>query len=201
MKTIDVQGLKCPMPLIETKKALKEMDAEESLKIIIDNETSVKNVTHYLEDKGFPANTNKHDNIWEITVQRGDEEIEHTKPEAYCKPSGKDESYVVLFAKDRIGEGAQDLGSALVDGLLNTVNARDVLPQKIIFINSGINLVIKGSPVLPRLKDLAEKGVDLITCGACLDYYEKMDELEVSRVSNMHEILETMLDTGKVISF
>lgn len=202
MKTIDVQGLKCPMPLIETKKALQGMDAQESLKIIIDNETSVKNVTHYLKDNGFPVTTNQYDNVWEITVQRGDEDIEHSQPEAYCAaPAETDKSYVVLFAKDRIGEGSEELGNALVGALLNSVKAMDTPPQKIIFMNSGINLVTKGSLVLHLLKDIENKGADLITCGTCLDYFGKMDEVEISRVTNMFEILESMLNVGKVISF
>ncbi|MCB0806119.1 MAG: DsrE family protein, partial [Bacteroidales bacterium] len=71
---------------------------------------------------------------------------------------------------------------------------------KIIFMNSGINLVLKDSLFLPQLKDLESKGVTIITCGTCLDYYGKMDELAVGRVSNMAEILESMLGVGKVIN-
>ena len=53
---------------------------------------------------------------------------------------------------------------------------------------------------LPLLKELADKNVDLVSCGTCLDYFDKMDELAVGRVSNMYEILESMLAVGKVIN-
>jgi len=84
--------------------------------------------------------------------------------------------------------------------MLNTINEMDTLPQKIIFINSGINLVVNGSFVVPQLKELEKRGVDMISCGTCLDYFDKNEELAVGRVSNMMEIMETMLNTGKVIN-
>ena len=77
MKTVDARGLKCPMPLIETKKALMDSGSGESLRILIDNETSVKNVTHYLEDNGILVNANKEGDIWQLSVHRGEENIEN----------------------------------------------------------------------------------------------------------------------------
>ncbi len=201
MKILDAKGLKCPMPLIKTKKALQEIEKDEALKIIIDNETSVKNVEHFLTDNGMEATRSEKNGIYEIVVNKQDGDLEEVQAEAYCAPSGeKDNSYVVMFAKDRLGEGSNELGNVLVAGLLNTIKERDVLPEKIIFMNSGINLVLNDSPALPLLKELDEKGVDLVSCGTCLDYFGTMDKLAVGRVSNMYEILESMLAVGKVIN-
>ncbi|MCB2220551.1 MAG: sulfurtransferase-like selenium metabolism protein YedF [Bacteroidetes bacterium] len=202
MKTIDVKGMKCPMPLIETKKALKEIGKEESLRIIIDNETSVKNVTHYLEDNNLPVEKKQDGKIFELIVNKtGDESYETCNAEAYCEvPAEKDKSFVVMLAKDYLGEGEHELGHALVGSMLNTIKAMEVLPEKIIFMNSGINLVTKGSLFLPLLKELETMGVTIITCGTCLDYYGKMDDLEIGRISNMADIMESMLTVGKVIN-
>lgn len=201
MKIIDVKGKKCPMPLIETKKALKEIGTSQALKIITDSENAVKNVTHYLEDNSMPVSTVKVGNAWEISVNKGEQDIENTVPEAYCATSEeKDNSYVVVYAKDRIGEGSDELGNALVGAMLNTIKEMDTLPQKIIFMNSGINLVVNGSFVIPQLKELEQKGVEMISCGTCLDYFDKMEEVAVGRVSNMMEIMEAMLNAGKVIN-
>lgn len=189
------------MPLIQTKKALQEIEKDEALKIIIDNETSVKNVEHFLTDNGMEVTRSEKNGIYEIVVNKQDGDLEEVQPEAYCAPSGsKDNSYVVMFAKDRLGEGSEELGNVLVGGFLNTIKEREVLPDKIIFMNSGINLVLKDSPALPLLNELADKNVDLVSCGTCLDYFGKMDELAVGRVSNMYEILESMLEVGKVIN-
>ena len=201
MKTVDARGLKCPMPLIETKKAINGVKKDTTLKILIDNETSMKNVSHYLTDNGIEFNHIQNGVLHELIVNKQDADLEETQPEAYCSPATPvDNSYVVMFAKDRLGEGSEELGSVLVGGFLNTLNERDVLPEMIIFINSGINLVLKDSPALPLLKELNNKGVDIVSCGTCLDYYEKMDELSVGRVSNMYEILESMLGVQKVIN-
>ncbi len=204
MKILDLKGLKCPMPLIETKKALKEIEKDEVLKIIIDNETSVKNVEHFLTDNGMEVSRSEKNGIYEIVVNKQEGDLEDVHAEAYCSTCSTatetDNSYLVMFAKDRLGEGSEELGNVLVGGFLNTLNERDVLPDKIIFMNSGVNLVLKDSPALQLLKKLAEKNVDMLVCGTCLDYFGKMDELSVGRISNMYEILEGMLDAGKVIN-
>ena len=202
MKTVDARGLKCPMPLIETKKALMETASGEPLRILIDNETSVKNVTHYLEDNGIAVASNKEGDTWQLSVNRGEENIESTTPEEYCEiPAEKSTSYVVLFAKNRIGEGSDELGEKLVGSLLESLKAQDILPGKIIFMNSGIHLVTKGSPALPALVELELNGVEMISCGTCLNYFNKADDLAIGRVSNMFGIVEVMRQTRRVISF
>jgi len=202
MKTLDVKGMRCPMPLIETKKALKELKDDETLKIILDNETSVKNVVHFLNDNNVPLKQSTDGRISELIVSQAAESIEQVDETAYCAPpEKKGDSYVVLLAKNRLGEGSDELGEALAGAMINTLKSMDTLPEKIIIMNSGIDFVVNGSLVLNPLKELEEQGVDIIVCGTCLDYYGKMDELAVGRVSNMHDILEGMLKADKVINF
>jgi selenium metabolism protein YedF len=201
MKILDVKGLKCPMPLIETKKALKSLAEGELLKIVIDNDTSVKNVEHYLTDNGMKAEIKKNNGIYELITGKQGADLENTQPELYCTPANPAlPSYVVLFAKDRLGEGSDELGNALVGAMLNSIKNLELRPQKMIFMNSGINLVTTGSLVLPMLKNLEEQGVEMITCGTCLDYFGKMEDLQVGRVSNMHEIMENLLSVSKIIN-
>jgi selenium metabolism protein YedF len=201
MKTLDVTGKKCPMPLIETKKALMESSPGDALAILIDNETSVKNVTHYLEDNNIPVTSRKNGDVWEISVNRGPEDLEKSKPEAYCEPeTTTDKTYVVVMAKNRIGEGSDELGKNLVGPFLESLKAQDVLPSKIVFMNSGIHLVTDGSDVIPQLKELELSGVEMIACGTCLNHYGKSEELVLGRISNMFEIVEVLRTTGKTLS-
>ena len=202
MKIIDVKGKQCPMPLIETKKALKETADSESLKILIDNPASAKNVTHFLSDNGIEFTEHKAGEVIELVVNNKGKDLEDTDETAYCTGnSPAPENYVVLMAKDRIGEGSEELGEALAGAMINTLKSLDPLPDKILFMNSGINLVVSGSLVLENLKELEDKGVDLVVCGTCLDYFGKMDELKVGRVSNMLDILESMKSAGKILNF
>ncbi len=202
MKTIDVKGKQCPMPLIETKKALKESGENENFKILIDNPTSAKNVSHFLNDNQISFSETKNGDIIEIIVNNEGKNLDEVDETAYCAveiPSS--ENYVVLMAKDRLGQGSDELGEALAGAMINTLKAIEPLPTKIIFMNSGINLVVKGSLVLDNLKYLQDKGVEIIVCGTCLDYFGKMDELVVGRVSNMLDIVQSMKDAQKVLSF
>lgn len=201
MKIIDVKGFKCPMPLIETKKALKEAKKDETLKIIIDNETSFKNVTHYLEDNNIPTEFSIIGGNYEIIVNKGEEDLEGTQAEAWCTTETvKDESYVVVFGKNTIGEGSDELGGILIGAMLNSLIAQEVVPKKIMFMNSGITLVLKDSVDLPLVQKLEQKGSEIVTCGTCLDYLGKSDELGVGRVTNMFDIVESMRTAGRVIN-
>lgn len=121
--------------------------------------------------------------------------------ESYCTASEQaPNSFIIVFGKDRLGEGSDDLGNMLVGGMLTTLVETERTPDKIIFINSGINLVINDSPVLSLLKKLEDRGCELLSCGTCLDYFDKMENLGVGRVSNMLEILEAMTSYSKVIN-
>ena len=201
MKIIDVRGKKCPMPLIETKKALNELGPNETLNVLLDSETSVRNVMRYLKDNGISAEQRKKGNEFEVLVNPSGQTGELTEVVPCCDPPvTTDKNYVVVFAKDRIGEGDNELGLVLAGSILNTIREYDVLPQKIIFMNAGINLVLKGAPALVHLTELEKRGVEIITCGTCLNYFEKADQLAVGRVTNMYEILDSLLKAGKVIN-
>lgn len=201
MKTIDVKGKSCPLPLIETKKALQEIEKDEALKVITNNENSKNNIIRFLNDNGMDAQISQTGDVYELIISEHGADLETVKAEEYCsvdEPAKTD--YVVVFGKDRLGDGSDDLGYGLAGSFLHTLNETEKLPSKIMFLNSGINLVTEGSPILIPLNELAKKGVEILSCGTCLDYFDKTDKLAVGRISNMLEILESMQNAGKVIN-
>jgi len=200
MKIVDAKGKLCPLPLIMTKKALVEIKENETLKVIIDNEISMKNVTHFLEDNGLKASIEKKGDIYELTVNKTGNIPESVKAEDYCSVEDvKSGNFVVALLKNRLGEGSNELGEFLIKGFINTLPEATIKPRTIIFMNSGIELALKDSPVLESLKKLEQMGIELLSCGACLDFFKKKDELAVGRVSNMYEIIERLSQTGKII--
>jgi selenium metabolism protein YedF len=201
MQIIDVKGKACPMPLIETKKALDQATAGEPLRILLDSVTSARNVATFLKDNDVEFEQTTTGNEIEIRINANGKSLAEVDEKSWCAPGNNDGSYVVLMAKDRIGEGSAELGEALAGAMINTLKVMEPLPQKIIFMNSGIHLVTNGSRMINDLKLLQEKGVDMLVCGACLDYFGKIDELAVGRISNMLDILQTMKDAGKVLNF
>jgi selenium metabolism protein YedF len=189
------------MPLVETKKALKESTAKGLIKVITDSENSVKNVTRYLKDNGIEVNVQQSGNTFELVFSKEGSKPVIEAAESYCDTSEiSNDNFIVVYTKDRIGEGSNDLGNMLVGGMLTTLSETDKIPDKMIFMNSGINLVIEGSPVLDLLINMEKKGSELLVCGTCLDYFGKTDELKVGRVSNMLEILDIMAAYSKVIN-
>ena len=202
MKIVDVKGQACPMPLIRTKKALKEISEGEALKVIINNESSMRNVLHFLEDNGITARMEKTGDVYEIFVNKqGEANLEQVDVNDYCEVNYPPEDFVLVFSKNRIGDGAEELGKMLVAGFLDTFKEMERLPKKVIFLNSGVDMVLKGSPVVPVLKEYELKGIELLACGTCLEYYDKLDEVAVGRVSNAYDILNATINAGKVINF
>jgi selenium metabolism protein YedF len=109
-------------------------------------------------------------------------------------------STVVLFASDVLGRGEAELGNVLIRGFLHTLNEVEPLPATLIFINSGVRLVAEDSEVMEDLRALCDKGVEVLACGTCLNYYGLKDKVAVGQVSNMYSIAESLLRADKVIS-
>ncbi|MHB1480801.1 MAG: DsrE family protein, partial [Bellilinea sp.] len=80
------------------------------------------------------------------------------------------------------------------------INDAGVLPAKILFYTDGVKLVCQGSPVLTLLEELEAKGVELILCKTCLDYFNLTQKVKVGIVGGMPDIIEAMTKAVKVIS-
>jgi selenium metabolism protein YedF len=201
MKTIDLHGLKCPMPLIKTKKVMLENKEEDEIKLLIDNEASFRNVKRYLEDNGFQTRSKANVDKYELYFSpKGMSEL--SEPEAYCEiEEDRIGNFVLMMARDQIGEGFPDLGHMLAQSLIKSISELNKMPKMIIFKNSGINLVTKGSEVIQELKGLESQGIEILVCGSCLEFTGKMKELEVGKVSNMLEIMETVIAADKMLNF
>ena len=106
---------------------------------------------------------------------------------------------VYWILNDKLGEGDPELGTLLMEKYLYALARADEKPAKLIFMNHGINLTCEGSPVLDDLKLLVDKGVAISTCGTCLDYYKKRDQLAVGVAGNMDGAVNTMLAADDVV--
>jgi tRNA 2-thiouridine synthesizing protein A len=51
-KTLDASGLNCPMPILKTKKALKQMESGQILKVISTDAGSVKDLVAFCNQTG-----------------------------------------------------------------------------------------------------------------------------------------------------
>jgi len=197
-KKVDYRGLACPQPVLATKKALEEA---EELSVLVDNPSSKENVKRFAESQGHQVSITEEKGVFELKIkkQKGKEkpvpgpEIPKTVP---CQSSS---DLVVFIDGDSMGRGSEELGKVLIRSFLHTLGESDVRPQKLILMNSGVRLACQGSEVIEDLQGLLEKGVDILACGTCLDFFGIKKSLKVGRVSNMYEILESLMKAGRVL--
>lgn len=109
-----------------------------------------------------------------------------------------DDPVLVLDAA-ALGRGDDNLGAQLMVNFLRTVAFRDEVPATVVCYNAGVKLAEEGSPALPMLQAIAQKGADILLCGTCVNYYQLADRLAVGRVSNMQEIVDVLMKASKVI--
>jgi len=111
-----------------------------------------------------------------------------------------DSDTVILLTRNGMGEADQVLQYKLIDTYLKLLDEHNILPGAICFYTEGVHLVVEGSPVLETLQSLEKKGVRLILCSTCLNYFKLIDQVKVGIVGGMGDILEAQRLAGKVIT-
>jgi selenium metabolism protein YedF len=199
MQTVDGKGLLCPQPLILTRKALKNCLPGETLKIECDNRTAYQNILTYLKDQSLSPEGKESDGLFSITVVNQPVEAVEASGSCSIDPGICSSSYVVVVSSDKMGEGDPQLGSILIKGFLNALIEQPVLPTHLLFYNAGVKLTTVDSGVSSALLALEENGVEILSCGTCVDFYDIRGKMAVGKISNMFTLTETMAKTGHII--
>jgi len=196
MEIVDARGLPCPQPVIRTRDA---MEKNSEVVTIVDSETAQMNVTRMAEKSGAVVEAEKREDGIRLTITRDVETEEDSKAEiTEGSPQGPS---VLLVSSELMGRGEHDeLGYILMRGFFHTLGEVDPVPDTVIFLNSGVKLVVAGSPVVEDLQALVDQGIEILACGTCLGYYELKDDIVVGEISNMYTIVETMLAAGRLIT-
>jgi len=196
---VDARGHPCPKPVIMSKKALGELSPGEEMTVLIDNEISKQNVCRFLQENGADATCTEADGLFTVRVKKTHSEMPSPSVEDYCKvPVTK--AHVIAIKNDKMGFGSDELGQILIKAFVNTIREAAPLPGAIVFYNQGVHLAIEGSSLIDSLKELESRGVKILVCGTCLDYYGKKDQLRVGTASNMYDILEALTTAGHVVA-
>ena len=115
-----------------------------------------------------------------------------------CAPDARGD-FLVAVDTDVMGRGSDELGRTLMKGFLFAVSQLPVLPRTILFYNGGAHLTTEGSDSLEDLKNMEAQGVEILTCGTCLNHYGLAEKLAVGGVTNMYTIVEKLAGAGKVV--
>lgn len=191
---IDARGLNCPMPVINTKK---ELDKIESGLVIttVDNAIAKENILKLANSLNCEAKVIKEEkDLISIEIKKGEnviiEKNENIALEDKC----------IFISADKMGEGNEELGKVLIKGFIYTLTESKPYPKHIILVNGGVKLSTENEATVENLKILEEAGVEILSCGTCLDYYGLKEKLQVGSITNMYTIVEIMKNSLQTIS-
>lgn len=188
MKKIDAKGLACPKPVIMTKNELDNMESG-IVETTVDNKVAVNNLSRLAKGQGFKYST--------VTISE-DEYVVTIEKEGNTVQKNEDSDELVIgISSSTMGSGDEELGKILMKSFIYTVKETKPLPKTVIFYNGGVHLTCKDSPVIDDLQELAKEGVEIFSCGTCLDFYNLKDDLAVGEISNMYTIYENLKDAKK----
>lgn len=192
MREIDARGLKCPEPVIITKKALEEI--EEGLVLsIVDNITARENVSRLAANLNLQYEIEEKDGCFYISINKVKTETNRGRNEA-------NEDIAIVITNDKLGSGSDDLGKVLMKSYLYALTESSPMPKAMLFLNAGVKLTTEGSESIDNIIKLSEAGVEIVSCGTCLDFYGLKEKLKIGIVGNMYSIVEKMNEAGKVIN-
>jgi selenium metabolism protein YedF len=196
MKIVDCRGMSCPQPVLETKKTLA-MAGAEGVQVLVDNPGSKENVRRFAESQGYGVEVKEEKGEFALRLQKAGAAKKEPIPEE--KKTAGETKMVVFIESDSIGRGSEELGKILMRSFLHTLAEAEYKPAKLILVNGGVKLTCEGSEVLEDLTGLSRQGVEILSCGTCLDFFGLKSKLQVGRISNMYEILSSLAQAGKVL--
>jgi selenium metabolism protein YedF len=184
----------CPLPVVTVKRALEESGTG-ALTVLLDDGAPRENVARFVRNRGFEVSETVSDAGVTLMIRGGSAAAEGDAATVEAL-SGK---RVILVTSDRLGDGPEELGRLLMKNFIVTLLESAELPDKMLFVNRGVLLATEGSELLEALDKLGNRGVEIFSCGVCLDFFGKREQLGVGLVTNMFSIVETLMSGSGMI--
>lgn len=235
MIQVNAMGDACPIPVVKTKNAIKELNGAGVVETLVDNEIAVQNLTKMANQKGYGVKSEKlGENEFKVTMTisenassesasvgaegsaaegaagstaegaagstaAGTDQTENQEEQVTCAAPAKGKNVVVVISSAQMGSGNDELGTALMKGFIYALGQQEILPKTIIFYNGGASIPCEDSVSLEDLKSMEAQGVEILTCGTCLNFYGLSEKLAVGSVTNMYVIAEKMTQADLIV--
>ena len=202
MLKVNAMGDTCPIPVVKTKDAIRQLGADGGVvETLVDNEIAVQNLTKMAKQKGYGVESEKlGENEYRVVMTVGaGGDLPAEGEETVCVVPAGQKNTVVVVGADHMGEGEGELGKNLLKAFLYALSQQETLPRTILFYNGGAFLTCQGSLSLEDLKSMAERGVEILTCGTCLNFYGLTEKLAVGGVTNMYDIVEKQMAADLIV--
>lgn len=191
MITIDCRNMACPAPVVTVKRAL-EAAGGGAIRVLLDGGAPRENVARFAAGRGYSVEESQAEGGYALVISEG----ASRSVQSVGKKSG---DTVMLIPSDRLGDGPEELGRLLMKNFIMTLLDMKDPPDRIFFLNSGVLLTTEGSELLEALEGLGNRGVELFSCGVCLDFFNRKEKLLAGSVTNMFSIAEGLLKAGSVV--
>lgn len=190
-QTINARGWECPKPIIETKKLLDTM-REGTVVTTVDNNLAVTNLVNFSESLGYQVNcVDKGEGLFEVEVTKAWSEGD----ELALAAGGT----VIQVRSNCYGAESEGLGESLMKAYIYALTEMSPLPKTVMFVNQGAFLTTEGSEVLDSLKQLEAEGVEILTCGACINFFGLDETPQVGGVTNMYVMAEKLSNARNAV--
>lgn len=204
MIKVNAIGDACPIPVVKTKNAIKEIGGSGVVEVSVDNEIAVQNLLKMAKQKDYEASSEKKsDKEYVVTINVAGEATADKVPQVKAVQVKSDEiklkETIVVIDSDKMGEGDEEFSKTLLKGFIYALSSQDIPPAKIIFYNSGVRMTTEGSASIEDLKVLENAGAKIYSCGACLNNYGLTEKLLVGEATNMYNIVEYLLAADLVV--
>lgn len=202
MIRVNALGEACPIPVVKALHAIQELKSADYVEVLVDNEIAVQNLTKLANSRNYGVKSEKlEEKKFQVTLTVGEpsESISYRREEAACIPDSRKKDMVVAISSEYMGTGDDTLGAVLMKGFLYALTQQEELPAAILFCNGGAKLTCEETPVLEDLRSMEAQGVEILTCGTCLNHYGLTDKLKVGSITNMYAIAEKMTGAGLIV--
>jgi len=198
---VDCRGLPCPQPVLKSREII-DSKRPDTLQVQVDNEAALENVSRFLSTQGYVlVKPEKNGDIWTIHARRSDTPATKSHESAGPRPgAGETLRTLVFVSTSRLGSGDHELGARLMHNFIKTLPEMGKNMWMLVFVNSGVKLAVKASPVLETLQKMEENQVKVLVCGTCLEFFGLTDSKEAGQTTNMLDIITAMSHADKVIT-
>ncbi len=200
-ETVDCQGLPCPQPVFKSKDII-DSKKPDILHVQVENEAALENVSRFLSTQGYALEKpEKKGDIWIIHARKsGDAAPESAEDFGPAARSGEGMRTLVFVSTNRLDSGDDELGTKLMQNFIKTLPEMGRSLWMLVFVNFGVKLAVKDSPVLETLQKMEKEQANILVCGTCLDFFGLTSDKEAGQTTNMLDTVSAMTNADKVIS-
>ena len=192
-------GKPCPIPVVEAKKALSQPGAQ-GVMVLVDNIIAVQNLEKMAKGLGYNFSfVQKSESEYAAKIFKGEPNNE-TSVVSQTEPAAISGGAAFFITGDQIGISAEEPGQKLMKSFLYSLAQSSAPPETILLVNTAVKLAAQGAEALDDLQTLAGRGVNILSCGQCLNYYGLTEKLAVGKITNILEIVEIVTSAPRTVS-